>query len=138
MATNKCTLKLLHIKLRAANLGMPEAHECTTIYNNKAAAVSWASLLMNKGSKHTNLDKKKFREVCAEGGGVVKHIPGIINPSDICTKEIKYMAHFRRLCDIVMVSKANFLHFHHVVPSHISGTKTLPYYSIHSPTPASA
>ena len=85
MATNKYILKLLHIKLHAINLGMPEAHECTTIYNDNSSAVSWASLLTNKGTKHINLRKAKVCEACADGGAVVKNIPGIINPSNLFT-----------------------------------------------------
>ena len=63
----------------------------------------------------------------------VEHIPGIINPSDIFTKEMKYNTHFRNLRDSMMVSLQAFLKYNHNVPTHIiSANKILPYYSIRS------
>ena len=47
---------------------------------------------------------------------MVLHIPGIINPSDLFTKEIKDAAHYRRLRDTMMVSLSNFMTHGHVVP----------------------
>ena len=61
----------------------------------------------------------------------VEHIPGIINPSDIFTKEIKDNTHFINLRDSMMVSLQVFLKYNHNVPTHIiSANKILPYYSI--------
>ena len=63
----------------------------------------------------------------------VNHIPGIINLSDIFTKEIKDNTHFRNLRDFIMVSLQAFLKYSHNVPTHIiSANKLLPYYSIQS------
>jgi hypothetical protein len=62
----------------------------------------------------------------------VKHIPGIINPSKLFTKEIKDDAHFRRLRDLFMVSKSNFMKFGHSVPPHLTSKSLLPYYDLHS------
>ena len=39
----------------------------------------------------------------------IDHIPGIINPSDISTKEMKDNTHFRNLRDSMMVSLQAFL-----------------------------
>ena len=63
----------------------------------------------------------------------VEHIPGIINPRNISTKEMNYNTHFRNIRDSVMVSLQAFLKYSHNVPSHIiSADKLLPYYSIRS------
>ena len=63
----------------------------------------------------------------------VNHIPGIINPGDIFTKEMKDNTHFRNLRDSMMVSLQAFLKYIHNVPTHIiSAEKLLPYYSIRS------
>ena len=63
----------------------------------------------------------------------VEHILGIINPSDIFTKEMKDTTHFRNLRDSIMVSLQAFLKYNHNVPTHIiSANKILPYYSIRS------
>ena len=57
----------------------------------------------------------------------VKHIPGIINPSDIFAKEMKDNTHFRHIGDSMMVSLQDFQKCIHNVPSHIiSDNKTLP------------
>ena len=63
----------------------------------------------------------------------VDHIPGIINPSEKFTKEMKYNTHFRNLRDSMMFSLQEFLEYNHNVPTHIiSDNKILPYYSIQS------
>ena len=63
----------------------------------------------------------------------VEHIPGIINTSDIFTKEMKDNTHLRNLRDSIMVSLQAFLKYNKNVPTHIiSANKILPYYSIRS------
>ena len=63
----------------------------------------------------------------------VEHIPRIINPNDIFTKEMKDNTHFRNLRDSMMVSLQALLKYNHDVPTHIiSANKILPYYSIRS------
>ena len=61
----------------------------------------------------------------------VEHIPGIINPSGIFTKEMKDNTHLINLRDSIMVSLQAFLKYNHNVPTHIiSATKIILYYSI--------
>ena len=61
----------------------------------------------------------------------VDHILGIINPSNIFTKEMKDNTHFRNLRDSIMVSLQAFLKYSHNVNTHIiSANKILLYYSI--------
>ena len=63
----------------------------------------------------------------------IEHIPGIINPSNIFTKEMKDNTHFRNLRDSMIVSLQEFLRYNHNVPTHIIfANKILPYYSIRS------
>ena len=60
----------------------------------------------------------------------IGQITGIINPSNIFTKEMKDN---RNLRDSMMVSLQTFLKYSHNVPTHIiSANKILPYYSIRS------
>ena len=62
-------------------------------------------------------------------------IPGVINPSDIFTKEMKDAAHFRRLRDCFMVSKSVFHKYGQPIPAAmITDERILPYYSLNSPT----
>ena len=61
----------------------------------------------------------------------MEHIPGIINPRDMFTKDMEYNTHFRNLRDSIMVSLQAFLKYSHNVPSHIIySQKLLPYYPI--------
>ena len=61
----------------------------------------------------------------------VEHVPGIINPRNILTKEMKDNTHFRNIIDSMMVSLQTFLKYNHHVPTHnISANKIFPYYSI--------
>ena len=63
----------------------------------------------------------------------VKHITGIINPSNIFTNEMKYNTHFRNIRDSMMFSFQAFLKYSQNIPTHIiSANKILPYYSIRS------
>lgn len=132
MATNECIKELLHVKNRAADLGMPDALETNTVFNDNQAAVNWAASVTNKGTKHINLRENKVREAVADGSARVRHIDGIINVSDIFTKELKDGAHFRRLRDAMMVSQAAFDRHHHTVPSHAADRDDKPYFCIRS------
>ena len=84
----------------------------------------FSNLKGHQESKHPRKYGSKFPSV-------VEHIPGIINPIDIFTKEIKDKIHFRNLRDTMMFSLQAFLKYNHNVPTHmISANKILPYYSI--------
>ena len=113
---------------------IPEV-SCTTVYNDNQAAVDWSSSCTTKGIKHLNLRENQVRERHQAGDVSVTHIPGVINPSDIFTKEMKDSAHFRRLRDSMMVSKAAFTKYNHVVPAElVQADCILPYYPLRHPT----
>ena len=137
IATNECVKELLHIKHCTEDLNIPDATDNTVVYNDNQACVNWSKSCTTKGVKHLNLKENKIRETHAAHTATIAHIPGIINSSDIFTKEIKDASHYRCLRDSFMVSKANFDRYGHNVPSHMAG-KTLPYYSIRSEHPASS
>ena len=62
-----------------------------------------------------------------------EHIPGIINPINIFTKEIKDNTHFRNIIDSMMVSLQAFHNYNNNYTTHIiSANKILPCYSIRS------
>eukprot|EP00804_Cyclotella_cryptica_P016077 CCRYP_004202-RA/>CCRYP_004202-RA protein AED:0.18 eAED:-0.12 QI:0/0/0/1/0.5/0.33/3/0/1917 len=137
LATDACVAELLHIRHCAQDLGISDASQRIVVYNDNKAAVNWADAMTSKGTKHLNLHENCVRE--AHHNNVVKitHIPGVINSSDLFTKELKDAAHFRRCRDSMMVSRANFLQHQHCVPSHMTAPHSLPYYSIRSgQTPA--
>ena len=130
-ATNECVTDLQSIKHRASDIGLTEANNCTTVYNDNQACVNWSASVTSKGTKHINLRENMVRECHQARSTKVVHIAGVINPSDIFTKEMRDGAHFRRLRDSMMVSKAAFNKYQHCVPTHIvTKERILPYYSI--------
>jgi len=95
--------------------------------------VNWSASCTTKGIKHLNLCENMVRERHQAGQVMVVHIPGIINPSDIFTKEMKDATHFRRLRDYMMVSKSAFLKYTRPVPTVLAtAERILPYYSLRS------
>eukprot|EP00956_Cyclotella_meneghiniana_P031978 scaffold85846_cov40-Cyclotella_meneghiniana.AAC.6 len=114
---------------------MPDANDCITVYNDNDACVQWSSSVTNKGTKHMNLKENYVREAHHLGLAKVKHIPGVINASDLFTKELRDAAHFRRCRDSMMVSKVNFEKYGRVLPSHRQNKEDLPYYNVRSPVP---
>ncbi len=53
----------------------------------------------------------KVCKLTTTGDVAVSHIPGIINPSDIFTEEMKDVAHYRCIWDTFMASLSNFTQF---------------------------
>eukprot|EP00956_Cyclotella_meneghiniana_P016782 scaffold26800_cov39-Cyclotella_meneghiniana.AAC.1 len=135
VATNECMTELEHIRHRAIDLHMPEANDKITVYNDNDACVQWSASVTNKGTKHMNLKENYVREAHQLGLAEVKHIPGVINTSDLFTKELRDGAHFRRCRDSMMVSRINFEKYGHVMPSHRQNKEDLPYYNVRSPLP---
>lgn len=135
VATNECITELDHIRHRAVDLDMSDANSKITVYNDNDACVQWSSSVTNKGTKHMNLKENYVREAHQLGLADVRHIPGVINASDLFTKELRDAAHFRRCRDSMMVSRINFEKYGHVMPSHRQDKADLPYYNIRSPVP---
>ena len=112
-----------------------DASTPTPVYNDNQACIQWSSSCTSKNIKHMNLRENYVRESHQDGTVNIRHIPGVINPSDIFTKEMRDSAHFRRLRDCLMSSKSTFLKYFHNVPSEtIASERILPYYSISSPS----
>ena len=129
-ATNSYAVELMGVKHRASDLGMLDASKIICIFNDNEGCVNWSAAVTGKCIKHLNLRETKVREIQADGEAVVLHIPGIINPSNLFTKEIKDAAHHRRLRDTMMVSLANFMTHGHVMSVAFAGPKSLPYYNV--------
>ena len=123
MATNECSTELQSIKHRAHDIGIPEYYSRTKIYNYNKSAVQWVASVTSKGIKHLNLRENMVREFHQSKDVDIEHIPGIINPSNIFTKEMKDKTHFRNIRDSMMVSLQAILKYNHNVPTHIISAK---------------
>eukprot|EP00804_Cyclotella_cryptica_P021434 CCRYP_005776-RA/>CCRYP_005776-RA protein AED:0.13 eAED:0.00 QI:0/0/0/1/1/1/5/0/1584 len=133
IATSKCLAELEHIRHRASDLDIPDANDTIPVYNDNAACVQWSASVTNKGTKHMNLRENYVRGAHHLGLVEVRHIPGVINASDLFTKELRDAAHIRRCHDTMMVSCIYFDKYGHVVPPHHQHQGDLPYYDIRSP-----
>jgi hypothetical protein len=72
---------------------MSDAAKTITVYNDNKSAVNWASSGTLKGTKHINLRECCIREQHQNKTLKVTHIPGVINSSDLFTKELKDAVH---------------------------------------------
>ena len=79
------------------------------MYNKNKAAVQWAASVTSKLIKPLNLQENMVFECHHSKDVDVDHIPGIINPSNIFTKEMKDNTHLKNLIDSKMVSLQAFL-----------------------------
>ena len=85
MSTKECTTELKYLKHHSNDIEIPDAYARTKIYNNNKSAVQWTDSLTSKGIKHLKLIENMVYE-CHQSKYVdFKHIPGIINPSDMFT-----------------------------------------------------
>eukprot|EP00804_Cyclotella_cryptica_P002399 CCRYP_004096-RA/>CCRYP_004096-RA protein AED:0.22 eAED:0.22 QI:0/0/0/1/0/0/3/0/917 len=135
IATSECMTELEHIRHRASDLNIPDANDKIPVYNDNAACVQWSASVTNKGTKHMNLRENYIRKAHHLGLAEVRHIPGVINTSNIFTKELRDAAHFRRCRDTMMVSKINFEKYGHAIPPHHQQKVDLPDYPVRSPSP---
>ena len=62
MATNECITELEHICYQAQDLGMADANERTTVYNDNEACINWSASVTNIGTKHISLRENYIRE----------------------------------------------------------------------------
>ena len=112
--------------------------QANIVCNNNKAAMIWANAVTMKHVCHMELHDNAVRKWVQDDLVKPFHAAGKRNPSDIFTKEIQDSAHFRRLRDCMMVSKAAFLKYHHNVPTHITtADRIIPYYSLRSTHDAS-
>ena len=122
MATNECVKGLESINHRPVDLGMIDGSKCTQVYHDNQPCIQWSAYVTSEGIRHYNLCKNMVRELHQDNSIHMTHIPGVTNPSDIFTEEMRDSAHFPCLYDIMMVSLEGILQL-----------KILPCYSIQSP-----
>ena len=67
----------------------------TTIYNDNSACVAWSHSLSTKGLRHIQIRENAVREIVQAGKIKVKHIAGVLNLSDLFTKEDKDTGHYQ-------------------------------------------
>ena len=102
MVTNKCTTELQSLNNYTNNTDIPEAHARTKIHNDNKVAIQWADSVTSKSIKHLYLIENIVCE-CHQSKDVnLEHIPGIINPRDIFTNNMKDNTNFINIIDSMM------------------------------------
>ncbi len=108
-ATDECAKEVLSVRLRGKDIGLNDDALATPIHNDNQGCVDWCKTTTTSGMKHINLRGNAIRESVHLGELSIHHIPGVINCSDIFTKELKDASHFCLLRDSFMMDKTKFL-----------------------------
>jgi hypothetical protein len=88
------------------------------LYNGNDACVKWSHNMTSKMARHIKLHENSIREWVQDKTLNVVHVAGKVNPTNIFTKEMTDVAHFRRLRDSFMIHLSDFmngslLHLYH-------------------------
>ena len=93
----------------ASGILLGDADKATKLYNDNSACVQWSHNMTTKSMRWVELPENSIREWVQDGTLDVCHVPGVDNPSDIFTKEIRDAAHFCRLRESFMCRLSTFL-----------------------------
>ena len=105
-ATDKCTKEVLSIRLRGKDIGLNDDSSSTKVHNDNQGCVDWCKTTMTSGRKHIDLRSNAICESVYLGDISIHHIPGVINCTDIFTKELKDVSHFCLLRDSFMLDRS--------------------------------
>ena len=108
LATDECSKGTMTLRLKCRDLGLPDYKTPTPIHNDNQACVKWCKLSVSKSMKYLDIREVAVKEHILDDQVVVFHIPGVINPSDIFTKEMKDAGHFRITRDSFMMTLRAF------------------------------
>ena len=108
-ATDECAKDTLSLRHRAEDLDFDDTQRPTTLFNDNQGCVDWCKSTTSKGTKHIALRENAVRESVQDFKELaISHIPGIINSSDIFTKELRDITHFCKLRDSFMTTREDF------------------------------
>lgn len=110
-ATDEGIKEVLSLRHRCEDMHLADANQPTPVYNDNQGCVDWAKTTSTKGMRHINLKDCAIRDSVQSKDVTIHHIQGVINPSDIFTKEMKDGLHFRTLRDSFMMSSESFRTF---------------------------
>jgi hypothetical protein len=85
--------------LDVKHIFMPDT---TTIYNDNKASIQWSKKATTKGLRHIQMRENRVRENVHFKFVSITHIDGKKNFADIFTKEMRDVAHFVELRDLLM------------------------------------
>ena len=77
----------------------------THLLNDNQGSVDWSHGHGTKKMKHINIHEMCVRAAREQGDIAMSHIPGILNPADLMTKEHQDVRHFTALRDLILVPR---------------------------------
>ena len=107
-ATDEAVKEILSLRNRCSDMSLPDADAPTCLYNDNQGTVDWSKGTSTKGMRHINLKDCAVRDSIQADEIAIHHIPGVINPSDIFTKEMRNSPNFIMLRDSFMMSAESF------------------------------
>ena len=110
-AIDEATKEILYLRYRCDDMHLPDSSIPTPLYNDNRGAVDWSKNTTSKGMRHINSRQCAVRDSVREKEITVYHISGVVNPSDIFTKEMRDSKHFCELRDSFMMSAERFATF---------------------------
>ncbi len=72
------------------------------IFNDNNACVNWSKRSTTKGLRHIQMRENMVRENVENKFVSVQHVGGKFNTADLFTKEMKDIAHFVELRDLIL------------------------------------
>jgi hypothetical protein len=110
-ATDEAVKEILSLCNRCNDMNLPDGSAPTLLYDDNQGTVDWAKGTSTKGMRHINLKDCVVRGSIQAKEVDLHHIPGVINPSDIFTKEMRDALHFRTLRDFFIMFAKSFRTF---------------------------
>ena len=103
-ATDECIkyIQYLHHTINELNLKSIIIPNTINIYNDNRTCVDWSETTTTKGLRHITIRENAVRESIETGLVEHEHIQGLLNVSDIFTKEDKDINQFIQLHDILV------------------------------------
>ena len=107
-AVDEATKEVLSLRHRCDDMDLPDTSLPTPLFNDNRGTVDWAKGTSTKGMRHLNQRSVCVRESIQAQEIDLHHINGLVNPSDIFTKEMHDVTRFCELRDSFMMSEDRF------------------------------
>ena len=107
-ATAESVKEILSLRNRCSDMSLPDADSPTRPCNNIQGTMHWSKGTSTKGIHHINLKDCAAQDSIQADKVTIHHTPGVINPIDIFTTEMRTSPHVIMLCDLFMMSAESF------------------------------
>ena len=99
------TICNLHSDLDVLPSSLSPIFKPAHLLNDNQGSVDWSHDYGTKKMKHLNIHEMCIPAAQELGNIAISHIPGILNPADLMTKEHQDAGHFFALRDLILVPR---------------------------------